>query len=288
MALMPLNPVLFFSGCQPQPKVSDANTQTCQPLETMSFPDATSAIEHIEDSVEADPILAFGYTHRETSSQPSAVEIFAREIIPQLTADGYTDLVLEIFPQGGQLDTIELEIAEFNRSGIIGKEMDRFLNVVDRENFELLLQQVRTHGISIHSGGVNYNNVYQTIWYPNFTSHPQRVEQARTEIAQNTRNALVSLAAIGQRVFSFNGTIHNDIYPNERNASASFGEEITRTFSGSFVEIDMVLPELSARNDYHRDLPLSSNCSWERFIPSAGVSLVSEQGLNSYLLFWPE
>ncbi|MBN2058645.1 MAG: hypothetical protein JW782_07600 [Candidatus Saganbacteria bacterium] len=280
-------PITFFTGCQARTAASREETETCQPLEAMSFPSPTAAIEHINDFVGADPILAFGYTHRETRSQRSAVGIFAKEILPCLADQGYTDLVLEIFPQGGELDAIELEIAEFNRSGRIGQEMARFLSVRDQANFILLLEQARAHNITIHSGGVDYNNVERTILHPEFTSTPGRLETARQEIARNTRDALTDLSSQGRKIISLNGTVHNDIYPTENNVAASFGSEMSEHFPVAYAAIDLVVPELSERNNYYRDLPLSSACDWRDFIPEAGVSLISERGLNSYLLSWP-
>jgi hypothetical protein len=284
MSTLTVNQPFFFSGCPVQATAPDA----CQPQEEENFQYLAPALAHIFNSVPQDAIMAFGYTHRELVSQRSAVEIFTKNIIPQLSARGYTDLVLEVFPKGNPTDAIEIEIEEFNRSGTIGTEMNRFLNVVDRASFEFLLQQARAHGITIHSGGVNYDNVFQTIWYPNFQAYPQRVEMVRQEVARNTEDRISLLANQGLKVFSLNGTAHNDIYPAKKNVTASFGKTLNALFPNRFVEIDMVLPELSERKDYYKDLPLSSKCFWRKFIPSTGINLVSELGPRSYLLFWPK
>lgn len=273
----------FFSGCQ----VQTAGPASCHPEVEAHFQDVSPALSDITDAAPEGSILAFGYTHRQDLSQRSAVEIFANDIVPQLAGEGYHDLVLEIFPHGKPSGLIEQEIAEFNRSGTIGTEMNRFLNVTDRASFELLLQQVRAHGIAIHSGGVDYDNIYQTIWYPGFASYPQRVQMAREEIAKNSGNAIRCLADKGKKVFSLNGVLHNDLYPTKNSAPASFGQSLNNLFPGKFVEIDMVVPELTAKNKAYKDLPLSSHCNWKSFIPKAGINLVSELGPNSYLLFWP-
>lgn len=283
MSILSVTQSFFISGCQ----VQTTNPASCQPDVEAHFQDVSPALTNITDTVPESSILAFGYTHREVPSDRSAVKIFANNILPQLAGEGYHDLVLEVFPHGKPTDLIEKEIAEFNRSGTIGTEMKRFLNVTDRTNFEVLLQQVRNYGIEIHSGGVDYDNIYQTIWYPDFKSYPQRVQMAREEIAKNSGGVIKALADQGKKVFSLNGTRHNDLYPTPLNASSSFGKSLNAAFPGKFVEIDLVIPELSARKDYYKDLPLSSKCVWKHFIPSSGINLVSELGANSYLLFWP-
>lgn len=283
MSTLTVTQSFFISGCQ----VQTSNPASCQPDVEAHFQAVSPALTNITDAVPEDSILAFGYTHREVPSDRSAVEIFANNILPQLANEGYHDLVLEVFPHGKPTDLIEWEIAEFNRSGTIGTEMNRFLNVTDRANFEVLLQQVRNYGIEIHSGGVDYANIYQTLWYPGFQSYPQRVQMAREEIAKNSGGVIKTLAGQDKKVFSLNGTRHNDLYPTPQNASSSFGKSLNNIFPGRFVEIDMVVPELSARRNYYKDLPLSKNCIWKHFIPSSGINLVSELGPNSYLLFWP-
>jgi len=283
MSTLTVNQPFFFSGCQAQ----TIGPASCQPEVEAHFQDVSPALTNITDAVPEGSILAFGYTHREDPSHRSAVEVFANDILPQLAGKGYRDLVLEVFPHGKPTDLIEQEIDEFNRSGTIGTEMNRFLNVVDRASFELLLQQVRNYGIEIHSGGVDYANIYQTLWYPGFQSYPQRVQMAREEIAKNSGRVIKALAGQDKEVFSLNGTRHNDLYPAPLNASSSFGKSLNAAFPGKFVEIDLVIPELSARKDYFKDLPLSSKCTWKHFIPGSGVNLVSELGANSYLLFWP-
>ncbi|OGB88075.1 hypothetical protein A3H38_01525 [candidate division WOR-1 bacterium RIFCSPLOWO2_02_FULL_46_20] len=268
-------------------RAKQAEVNTCHPEEEAHFEGTTSALDNVIGRSEPDSILAFGYTHRETEGQPSAVEIFAWEVVPYLASIGYTDLVLEVFPRDETGDVIEVEIEEFNETGIVGVEMNRFLNLVDRPNFELLLRQAYASGVNIHSGGLDRDNIFQTIWYPNFALYPERLEVARQEIARNSGDRISSLAAAGQRVFSLNGTVHNDLYPSPRNETASFGGSINSLFPSRFVEIDMVIPELSERHDYYTDLPLSDECSWRSFIPDAGVNLISERGPNSYLIFWP-
>jgi hypothetical protein len=149
-------------------------------------------------------------------------------------------------------------------------------------------QQARDLGIRIHSGGVDLSNIYYTLWHPGFLASPQRLLQARMEIARNSRDRIMSLVNEGKKVASLNGTLHNDLYPTQKSGPASFGKGLNALFPGRFVEVDLVVPELSAKNKAYTDLPLSAQCNWESFIPSSGVNLVSEAGPNSYLLYWPK
>lgn len=259
---------------------------SCLPNEEKDVPDTVRALAYILKNKPAEAILAFGYTHRELPEQRSAVKAFSEQMIPLLARRGYKNLVLEVFPKGKPGSLIEKEIAAFNRNGKIGNEMLRFVEVDDRQNFIQLFKKAHSHGIRIHAGGVNYESVFETIWYPNFSSDPKRMKRTNEEIRRNSGEAIRSLAARGKKVFSLNGCIHNDLYPPARHTSASFGPELNRHFPKRVVEIDMVIPELSKRNEYYKDLPLSQSCDWRKFIPAAGMKVLSEKGPNSYLLLW--
>ncbi len=258
----------------------------CSPREEKESPDTARALSHILRNKPANAVLAFGYTHRELAEHRSAVKNFSGQIVPYLSRRGYKDLVLEIFPKGKPGSVIENEIAAFNRSGKIGKEMLRFLEVTDKDNFVRLLKQMRSRGIAVHAGGVDYETVYETLWYPNFSAHPKRFQRVKEEITRNSGEALRTLAAKGKKVFSLNGCIHNDLYPTVWNISTSFGSKLNRFFPQRVIEMDLVIPELSERNKYYRDLALSGDCNWRIFIPNSGVNVLSERGPNSYLLYW--
>ncbi len=284
MSSLTVNQPFFISGCQYKP----ASPAVCTPLSEEQFPDAATSLDDLLGSAAPGSILAFGYTHRQLPTQPSAVEHFAEEIMPGLAEAGYHDLVLEVFPRGNPDSQLELEIAAFNQTGNIGTEMNRYFNLVDRASFEHLLQQARDLGIQIHTGGVDLSNIFYTLWHPSFLASPQRILQARMEIARNSRDRIRLLVNEGKNVASLNGTLHNDLYPTQKSGPASFGKSLNAMFPGRFVEIDLVVPELSAKNKAYKDLPLSAQCNWESFIPSSGVNLVSEVGPNSYLLYWPK
>ncbi|MBU1026639.1 MAG: hypothetical protein KKA31_02795 [Candidatus Margulisbacteria bacterium] len=294
MSILMVYQSLFHSRFQ----VFGADEDSCQTREEINFHDVSTVLDHILKSVPEGSSLAFGYTHRKVASHRSAVGIFADEIVPHLVSKGYTDLVLEIFPKGTPADIIEQEIEGFNCTGTIGAEMKRFLDVYDKSSFTFLLDKIGQlnkerrqkgqEGIKIHSGGVDYSNIHQTFLYPNFDSFPQRLNMARKEVARNTKKTIEFLAGKGRKVFSLNGCLHNDLYPHPKKALASFGKELKHSLAGRFVEIDLVIPELSARRNYYQDLALSSKCLWKGFIPDFGVNLVSELGKNSYLLFWPK
>jgi len=278
---------LQISQILPPANCQSAGGDACHPQENLNFKNADSALSHVFSSNSQLQVLAFGYTHKETPFQRSAIEKFANEMVPLLAGQEYHDLVLEIFPHGNPSDAIEIEISEFNRTGVIGPEMNRFMGVLDKPSFELLLNQARKYGMAIHSGGVDYQNVNQTILHPNFVNEPWRVQMARHEIAQNTKRRIKALVRGERNVASLNGCSHNDLYPSAANLSANFGRYLNNLFPGRVAEIDLVIPELSERNNYFKDLALSPKCFWKSFIPKQGVNLVSELGKNSYLLFWP-
>jgi len=243
--------------------------------------------EHFDTAAEAigslpGNIVMFGYTHRSTPGHRSAVRLFAEEILPQMAREDFHELVLEIFPHGEPGDQIEIELAEFNRTGRIGREMYRFIRVTDRPYFELLLNEAYRLGITIYSGGVDYGNVEETVLHPSFGSSPARIQTAINEINRNSGQAISRLAGNRKKVFSFNGCLHNNLRPDQ--ASSGFGAAVDRLFHGRTVEVDIVIPELSRRNKSFRDLALGQACNWESYIPRDGVQLV-ESSSQSFLLF---
>ena len=153
-------------------------------------------------------------------------------------------------------------------------------------NFEFLLNQAYQHGVAIHSGGVDYNNVSETILHPSFGSSPVRVQTAINEINRNSAEAISNFSRNRKRVFSLNGCSHNNLRPEQ--ASEGFGRTIAREFPRRTIEVDLVIPELSRRNKYFGDLPLHQNSYWEIFVPQTGANLVSDGIRNSYLLLVPD
>lgn len=284
---MGINSVISSSAYTP---VQAGQNNQCQVREEIGFDNVGQTITYIDNQLprisgQIDPVYNFAYTHRLSRTERSAVEIFARTIIPQMAARGYHDLVLEIFPCGGP---IEAELVKFNLLGMIGATMHSFFdNLCDKESFQLLLDQARTYGIRLHAGGVDFDNVNQTIWHPDFRTNSWRLRTARAEIVENTGNRVQELILQGQKVFSLNSGLNNDLYP-QRNRR-SFTEPLDNEFPGRIIEIDLVIPELTFRQNGAKTLPLSPNCDWARFIPQRrenNLTLVSERGRNSYMLFW--
>jgi len=285
---MGINSAISAPVCTP---VQPGQNNQCQVREE-HFDDMGTALDEVLTSVPSNPSLPgptfmFGYTHREVNSHRSAVRVFAEEILPHFASRGYHDLVLEIFPHGQPTDQIEIEIAEFNRTGNVGQEMQSFIPILDRANFELLLRQAFQHGVRIHSGGVDYNNIFETIFHPALRSSPERMQRTINEINQNSANVISHLARNRKRVFSLNGCLHNNLRQDQ--ASSGFGRSIAQEFPGRTIEVDLVIPELSRRisrgEKYFRRLPLSPNCHWERFIPRSGINLATpEDARNSHIL----
>ncbi|OGC21340.1 hypothetical protein A2291_07565 [candidate division WOR-1 bacterium RIFOXYB2_FULL_42_35] len=275
---------IFYS---PGSQGSSGVTNTCQPMVDKDFPDVAPALDYImkAKSTPVNPTLAFGYTHREDYAHRSAIEAFASDIVPWLAKNRYDDIVLEIFPQGEATDPLEKEIASFNQTGKIGQEMKQFINVVDKKNFEFLLMMLWIHGIKIHSGGVDYENINNTILHPNMTS--QEVDQIRREVARNTAGRISALRGQGKKTASLNGCLHTDIYPTPKSLPANFVRHLPVSFGKGVVEVDLTIPEISTKGNAYEDLPLSKQCQWKEFIPNSGMRLVSE-GPRSYLLVWSE
>ncbi len=242
----------------------------------------------LEKLAKNDPILLFGYTHREKPEHPSAIATFAKEILPAMKKKGYLDLVVEFFPVGEYNDPIEVELREFNRTGKMGTEMKRFIDTMDRRNFEQLLNTAHKLGIKIHSGGVDWATRHETILHSDFIlGNPEAVRKANEQIVENSKNRIISLKGQRKLVFALNGCLHNDLDPLPGKAHKSYGK-IIEELDPNVLEVDLVIPELSEER-YYRDLPLSElqRVRWKDFIPQQGINLIQGRTSNTHLIFWP-
>ncbi|KPJ64629.1 hypothetical protein AMJ44_12475 [candidate division WOR-1 bacterium DG_54_3] len=235
------------------------------------------------------PILLFGYTHREKPAHPSAIAVFTKEILPVMKKRGYRDLVIEVFPAGEPDDPIEQELKQFNATGKIGEEMLKFINVLDGSNFVLLLWTAHKLGIQIHSGGVDYATREETVLHSDFVlGNSEAFKKANEQIVKNAQTKILGLHKQKRKVFALNGCLHNDLDPLPEKAFQSFGAPLVKD-TPNVLEIDLVIPELSLRKSYYKDLALTKiqKKNWRNFVPKQGVKLVPGKSKKSYLIFWP-
>jgi|GEM_PF-2250340 hypothetical protein len=228
-------------------------------------------------------VAAIGYTTRSAEEQRSAVALFAIDGIPALAANGFTDVVLAIFPSG---DVIDQELEKFNQTGRIGAEMRRFIDVLDRPNFELLLAQARQYHITLHAGGVNYTDVDRTIFHPGYGIEHSPTQRLRDETARNSEVVIRALVAEGKRVAFFGPCLYVNPHPRSERAYYSFGRVLAHDFPNHFTAINIVIPEITVGQSYRKDLDLPLNFPWVQIIPQIGINLITCDR-NSHLIVLP-
>lgn len=116
------------------------------------------------------------------------------------------------------------------------------------------------------------------------------ITQTLTTIATITsrmlRAALVKNQAAGQAriVLAYGGALHNDVSPEQRRATWSYGPELSAFTRGRYLELDLIVRELIKDNDVWRALPW-----YEHFEPELhpDASVVMRWGPQSYVLFFP-
>lgn len=255
-------------------------TENSCPASGTTYADASAALFSMFNSEPEAQAVLVGYTHRDQGDQVSAPRLFAEELLPVMRQQGYSELVLEIFPVGNGKTPIDQEIDAFNRTGIIGDKMKMFLPAFDPD-YRRVLEKAHSLGMTIHAGGETYSQRVK-----GGLIYDRGLETQKKDIACNSERVVGNLIKQNKKVVWFGGSSHNDLDP-AKDKKASFGWRLEEFPFRKIVELEMVLPALSRRDGNYKALALPENCDWSSFVPRRGVSLVNNPHTPTYLLYWP-
>lgn len=217
-------------------------------------------------------VLGVGEFH-ETVSGPevtSALSRFTHEMVPTLGARS-TDLVLETWVMDGACGGQEVEVTI------------ELLEQVDRPpetetELDAVVRVAKASGLGVHALPMSCDD-YDAM-------NPADGEIAYDVVlslltAKLRDRALEGLAADDAVVVLYGGAVHNNLYPSDALAPYSYATQITD--QGTYVELDLYVPEIVATKESLQDEP---------WVPLLGAApdkyVLFERGEGSWILLLPQ
>jgi len=219
-------------------------------------------------------VLAVGEQHQtnKTANIPSAIKRFTKDFLPQLRKAGATDLVVETWLSTGKCGEEEKQaVAEVETTTERPKatENEVLTLIVSAKGMgmiprvlEVKCQDYQAFG---KGGDVDYDKLLK------FTGDQLRVQ---IEKAINRPNS--------QMVVSYGGALHNDLQPMEELASYAFAPTIASAVQGSFVELDLYVPEYLGKDN------LARTSAWYPLVGKKTGLVLIQRGPGSYVLVFPK
>ncbi len=240
-----------------------------------------SARAAIADLVTRRPrVMAFGELHQTaaTARVPSSLKHFTEELFDAI-APRASDIVVETWVTQGKCGKTEAAVVKN-----VQKTTQRPAETEDE--VVALLERAKAAGVKPHmldlsckeydsiylgKGGVNYENLLR------LTS--EKLEAAIREV----------LVAPGARddnraIVVYGGALHNDLFPRAELAPFTFGENISNTVGGRYLEIDLYVPEYIDKQKSLRAEPWYA--PYQRAARPGKATLI-ERSLESYVIVFP-
>jgi hypothetical protein len=221
-------------------------------------------------------VLAVGELHetKQSARGSSALKRFTREFLPVLKDAGATDLVVETWITTGSC-------GEAERKAVAQVEKTTERPAHTENEVVALLEQAKAAGMVPRILEIGCKD-YQAVMGGAEVDFDRLLRLTRDQLVVQIRAAL---ARTGSRlVVSYGGALHNDLHPTAELAPYAFGPTIAAAVAGRYVELDLYVPELIAK-----DAPLRAEpwfAVYRRAARPGQVTLV-RRGQSSYALVFP-
>ena len=210
-------------------------------------------------------VIAFGEIHKNNNSTlVSTLQHFAPEVIPLLSSDHITDLILEALPYNSRAEH------EANRGRFGAFLRDWFAYHPDYCGVLGTVTQAGAAHISLH--GVHFQDLAEQY---------SRLNDLSKIINERTLSAALNLLDQGRRIALYNGLDHNNINCLNGNEQVCFGRTLHDKLGADYLEVDLLLPEL-AQNVDARNIAFPE---WAENIPDQGVNLVKQESGRIIIIF---
>lgn len=256
------------------------------PPEAHNYNSVTDALRAIleqaaHDAGKAPRVVAFGEYHQTKGKTHirSAIKRFSEELWSTV-APGASDLVLETFIPEGNCGKEEKKVVA---------DVDKTIKRPETTENELvtLIKQAKAQGIQPHILQVSckdYDSVLDEKKQVDFVKMLKLVNDLLEQRITEVRNRRLK-AGVDKTVMVYGGAIHNDLYPQKELAPYTFGQSLTKTFPGEYLEIDLYVPEFVESDAAQRSQP------WFPLYKKAqkpGQVVVIRRGPASFVLLFPK
>ena len=224
-------------------------------------------------------VVAFGEIHQTTASLrvPSSLKHFTEELLA-VVAPRASDLVVETWVTEGKCGKTEKAVlAE------VKKTTERPVQTEDE--VVTLIKRAKAAGVKPHILSVSckeYENIYQG---KGGVDYDALLRMTSEKLEAGVREVLGKPGRDDQRaVVVYGGALHNDLVPAEGLSTYTFGESVSKTVGGKYLEVDLYVPEYVEKQKSLRAEP------WYRAYKKAarpGQAVMIERRLDSYVFVFP-
>lgn len=218
------------------------------------FTTAEDAFRHVVGTRPA--VLAVGEAHAQkgTEAIASSIKRFSSDLLP-IVADRSADIVVELWAPDPRCQ--------------------REVKAVASAQKPVTETQAETNPNEYQALGVRAKKLGLTPWLLRPTCDDfSMLADAGADVVpamlglvkRLTQEKVLKLAAknekAGKMTIAYGGALHNDLAPAEATAAYSFGPEVARAVAGSYVELDLIVPELVKKTEVWEKLPWFA--AWEK------------------------
>ncbi len=244
----------------------------------------TEALSAILDRAKQDAgkqphLVAFGEYHQLKGKTHirSALKRFAEELWPSMQP-GASDLVLETFVPEGNCGKEETKVV---------KDVDKTIKRPETTENELvtLIKQAKAQGVQPHILQVSckdYESVLDEKAQVDYVKMLKLINDLLEKRIAEVRNRRIK-AGVDKTVMVYGGALHNDLYPQQELAPYTFGQSLTQSFPGEYLEVDLYVPEFIEADKSIRSQP------WYPLYKKAqkpGQIIVVRRGAGSFILLF--
>jgi len=247
-------------------------------LRAKAIPSVNGAIEEL--LARQPRVVAFGEIHQTTASLkvPSSLKHFEDELL-QVVAPRASDLIVETWVTEGKCGKTEKAVMKDVR-----KTTERPVQTEDE--VVTLIKRAKEAGVKPHILSVSCKE-YETIYQGKQVDYDALLRMTSEKLEAGVRDVLArpGAAPADRAVVVYGGALHNDLAPAEGLSAYAFGESLSKTLGGKYLEIDLYVPEYVEKQKTLRAEP------WYRAYKKAarpGRAVMIERSLDSYVIVFPK
>jgi hypothetical protein len=225
-------------------------------------------------------VVAFGEIHQTTASLrvPSSLKHFTDELLA-VVAPNASDLVVETWVTEGKCGQTEKAVI-----ADVHKTTQRPAQTEDE--VVTLLTRAKAAGIKPHILSVSCRE-YQAIYQGKAgVDYDALLRMTSDKLEAGVREVLAKPGARDDQraVVVYGGALHNDLAPAPELAAYAFGESLSKTVGGKYLEVDLYVPEYVEKQ---KSLRAEAWYAAYRKAARPGQAVLIERSLDSYVIVFP-
>jgi hypothetical protein len=255
---------------------STAPGRPCGELGCLTFATPRAAFEH---ALSKNPrLIALGESHaqKDAPKVKSTTRRFAEELLPGLQGRA-SDLVIELLTTNGSCGgAVEKDVAERQ------KPVTEPQAATNQNQYVTLGAVAKKLGIAPHALVPECDELKAVTQAGECDIERMLVLIADVTVRETEK--LVKSSDPKRAIVLYGGALHNDLAPRAGREAWSYGPRLTERVSGSYVEIDLIVP------DFVKPTPLWQSLPWYTpyvALPPGPETILYEPSPSSYVLIFP-